>query len=102
MSEEYLRQMRQLERQEADLTSQYTDLERLDKHDYKKVINANITYAPHKGGVSWMFLRITTFPSLLIIFTSFQYLYSPYDNGTFLLKIDTLLIDLPFFVETSP
>ncbi len=49
MSEEYLRQMRALERQEKDLTSQYTDLEKIDVDDYKKVVNANITYAPHKG-----------------------------------------------------
>ncbi len=49
MSEEYLRQMRLLERQEQDLTSQYTDLEKLDKNDYKKVVNANVTYAPHRG-----------------------------------------------------
>ncbi len=49
MSEEYLRQMRLLERQEADLTSQYTDLEKIDVNDYKKVVNANVTYAPHKG-----------------------------------------------------
>ncbi len=49
MSEEYLRQMRQLERQEADLTSQYTDLEKIDKNDYYKVVNANVSYAPHKG-----------------------------------------------------
>ncbi len=49
MSEEYLRQMRILERQEKDLTSQYTDLEKVDVNDYKKVVNANVTYAPHKG-----------------------------------------------------
>ncbi len=52
MSEEYLKQMRKLEMQEADLTSQYTDLEKIDVNDYKKVINSNITYAPHKGE-SW-------------------------------------------------
>ncbi len=52
MSEEYLRQMRLLERQEKDLTSQYTDLEKIDVNDYKKVVNANVTYAPHKGE-SW-------------------------------------------------
>ncbi len=49
MSEEYLRQMRKLELQENDLTSQYTDLEKIDKNDYYKVVNANVTYAPHKG-----------------------------------------------------
>ncbi len=49
MSEEYLRQMRLLERQEKDLTSQYTDLEKIEVNDYKKVVNANVTYAPHKG-----------------------------------------------------
>ncbi len=49
MSEEYLRQMRKLERQEADLTSQYTNELTITPDDYKKVINANITYAPHKG-----------------------------------------------------
>ncbi len=49
MSEEYLKQMRKLEMQENDLTSQYTDLEKLDKNDYKKVVNANVTYAPHRG-----------------------------------------------------
>ncbi len=49
MSEEYLRQMRELELQEKDLTSQYTDLEKIDINDYKKVVNANVTYAPHKG-----------------------------------------------------
>ncbi len=49
MSEEYLKEMRKLERQEADLTSQYTDEEQKDVHDYKKVINANVVYAPRKG-----------------------------------------------------
>jgi len=49
MSEEYLRQMRKLELQEKDLTSQYTDLEKIDSNDYKKVINANISYAPYRG-----------------------------------------------------
>ncbi len=49
MSEEYLRQMRKLELQENDLTSQYSDLEKIDVNDYKKVVNANVTYAPHKG-----------------------------------------------------
>ncbi len=49
MSEEYLRQMRKLERQENDLTSQYTNELTIQPDDYKKVINANITYAPHKS-----------------------------------------------------
>ncbi len=35
--------------QENDLISQYTDEEKLDKNDYKKVTNANIDYAPHRG-----------------------------------------------------
>ncbi len=47
MSEEYLRQMRELERQEKDLKSQYTDAEKLDVNDYKKLVNATISYAPH-------------------------------------------------------
>ncbi len=49
MSKEYLDEMRKLERQENDLTSQYTDLEKIDKNDYKKVVNSNVTYAPHVG-----------------------------------------------------
>jgi len=49
MSKEYLKEMRNLERQANDLTSQYTDLEKIDVNDYKKVVNANVNYAPHKG-----------------------------------------------------
>ncbi len=49
MSEEYLKQMRKLEMQENDLISQYTGLEIMDVNDYKKVVNANVTYAPHKS-----------------------------------------------------
>ncbi len=47
MSKEYLDEMRKLERQEADLTSQYTSAEKLDVNDYKKVVNSTISYAPH-------------------------------------------------------
>ncbi len=65
MSEEYLRQMRALELQEKDLTSQYTDLEKIEINDYKKVINANITYAPHKGETWKNFsIRIKIFTDL--------------------------------------
>ncbi len=65
MSEEYLRQMRKLERQEKDLTSQYTDLEKIDSNDYKSVINSNISYAPHKGETWENFaLRIEIFADL--------------------------------------
>ncbi len=49
MSEEYLRQMRELERQEDNLTSQYTDKEKMDPNDYKHVVNAGLDYAPHRG-----------------------------------------------------
>ncbi len=53
MSEEYLRQMRELERQEEHLKSQYTDAEKMDVNDYKKVINSTVEYSPNKGE-SWM------------------------------------------------
>ncbi len=46
MSEEYLRQMRVLELQEKDLTSQYTDEERLDSNDYRKIVNAHAICTP--------------------------------------------------------
>ncbi len=49
MSEEYLKEMRKLEMQEADLTSQYTNDEKMDVNDYKKVVNSQVSYAPHKG-----------------------------------------------------
>ncbi len=38
--------------QEADLTSQYTNEEKLEIHNYKHVINANVVYSPHKDE-SW-------------------------------------------------
>ncbi len=49
MSEEYLKAMRILEMQEKDLTSQYTDEERLDSNDFRYIINANMRCAPEKG-----------------------------------------------------
>ncbi len=65
MSEEYLRQMRKLELQEKDLTSQYTDLERIQPEDYKSVVNSNVTYAPHKGETWKNFaLRIEIFADI--------------------------------------
>ncbi len=50
MSEEYLAQLRkeELERQEIDLTSQYTDQERLDVNDYKNIVNARAICAPER------------------------------------------------------
>ncbi len=48
MSEEYLKQMRELERQEQGLKSQYTEEEKLDTNDYRTVVNANIDFAPRK------------------------------------------------------
>ncbi len=52
MSEEYLRQLRELERQEQDLKSQYTNEEKLDPNDYKQIVNARLNYAP-KTGQTW-------------------------------------------------
>ncbi len=49
MSEEYLREMRKLELQEKDLTSQYNNVQLKDPNDYKNVTNANVTYSPYKG-----------------------------------------------------
>ncbi len=50
MSEEYLRQMRDLERQENNMTSQYENKDKMDPNDYKHIINApSIDYAPHSG-----------------------------------------------------
>ncbi len=50
MSEEYLREMRILERQQNDLTSQYdTKEENREIYDYKDITNANIEFTPHKS-----------------------------------------------------
>jgi len=49
MSEEYLREMRLLDRQQKDLTSQYTNEETKDINDYKNVVNSQVSYAPNKG-----------------------------------------------------
>ncbi len=49
MSEEYLRQMRLLERQEQHLISQYTDEEKLDSNDYHRIINSKLQMTPTKG-----------------------------------------------------
>ncbi len=49
MSEEYLRQMRELERQEQGLKSQYTNEEKLDSNDYRSIVNAGVDYAPTRG-----------------------------------------------------
>ncbi len=52
MSEEYLKEMRELERQELGLKSQYTDEEKRDVYDYKTLVNSSVTYTPHNGE-SW-------------------------------------------------
>ncbi len=49
MSAEYLEELRRLERQTARLTSQYTDEDKIDPYDYKKISNSNIVFAPHKN-----------------------------------------------------
>ncbi len=50
MSKEYLEEMRKLERQQNDLTSQYdTDEENLNLNDFQKLTNSNIRYAPNEG-----------------------------------------------------
>lgn len=50
MSEEYLRQMREIERQEDHLKSQYTNEDKLDPNNYRHIVNAeHIDYAPRKG-----------------------------------------------------
>ncbi len=50
MSEEYLRELRQLERQAKHLTSQYTDEDKMDENNYKHIIGApHIDYAPRRG-----------------------------------------------------
>ncbi len=41
--------MRELERQEENLKSQYTNDEKMDMNDYKNVVNARLDYAPEKG-----------------------------------------------------
>ncbi len=46
MSEDYLNQLR---REEQDLTSQYTNEEKLDINDYKTIVNAGLSYAPERG-----------------------------------------------------
>ncbi len=53
MSEEYLRQMRELERQEKGFTSQYDNNEKLlDPNDFKTVVNADLDESP-KTGQTW-------------------------------------------------
>ncbi len=52
MSEEYLRQMRMLERQEQDLKDKYSTDAKLDPHDYKRIVNARLKYTP-KSGDTW-------------------------------------------------
>ncbi len=52
MSEEYLRQLRELERQENNLKSQYTSEEKMDPNDYKNIIHARLKYTP-KQGETW-------------------------------------------------
>ncbi len=52
MSEEYLRQMRLLERQEQGLTEKYTNEPRLDPNDYHNVVRSRLEYAP-KTGQTW-------------------------------------------------
>ncbi len=49
MSEEYIRALRKLERQEKDLNSQYTDEERLDRNDYVDIVNSKSVCTPEKG-----------------------------------------------------
>ncbi len=67
MSEEYLKEMRKLEMQEKGLTSQYTDVEKLDVNDFKKVINAHVTYAPHAGETWQQYaIRIGIFTQIAI------------------------------------
>ncbi len=48
MSADYLKQLRQLERQESNLTSQYTDDEKIDPYDYKNITNSSIVFTPLK------------------------------------------------------
>lgn len=54
MSEDYLAELRkeELARQELDLTSQYTDEERLDSNNYRSIINAKSICTPNSGE-SW-------------------------------------------------
>ncbi len=49
MSEEYLRALREIERQSKDLTSQYTDEEKMDKNDYSNLVNSKHVCTPEKG-----------------------------------------------------
>lgn len=53
MSEEYLKQLRELERQESHLKSQYTDDEKLDSADfYHTVVKSQLDESPEKG-MTW-------------------------------------------------
>ncbi len=51
MSKEYLEEMRKLEMQQNDLTSQYDNEEKenMQEADYKKLVNANLNFTPKKG-----------------------------------------------------
>ncbi len=50
MSKEYLKEMRKLELQEKQLRDRYNTEEKpLDKHNYKKILNADIQLAPRTG-----------------------------------------------------
>ncbi len=49
MSEEYRKEMRKMERQEKDLTSQYTDEPNRDINDYHTIVNAKFICTPDQG-----------------------------------------------------
>ncbi len=50
MSEEYLKELRQLELQEKDLRDRYSTLDKpVDKANYKRIVNAQIKIAPITG-----------------------------------------------------
>jgi len=50
MSEEYLRELRQLDLQEKNLQDRHNTLEKpADKHNYQRIVNAKIKIAPITG-----------------------------------------------------
>ncbi len=49
MSEEYLKARRDLERQQEDLSSQYTDEEKMDANNYQAIINSPSICTPEGG-----------------------------------------------------